>query len=73
MTSNESDETLAMLCHMQLAGGSESLAETIAGLPRPELERLLSLAVASVMDAQNAAEREVKRMSRRLQERQVSD
>ena len=26
-----------MLCHMELAGGAESLAETIAELPRAEL------------------------------------
>ena len=73
MRSDEVDEALAMLCHMELAGGAESLAETIAELPRAELERLLALAVVALMDAQNAAQREVRRMSRPLQERRARD
>jgi hypothetical protein len=66
---DEVDEQLAMLCHMELAGGEESLADTISGLPRAELERLLAIAVVELMDAKNEAEREVARMARRLQER----
>lgn len=66
---NEVDEVLALLCHTELAGGEESLSEAIAHLPREELERLLAIAVVELMDAQNAAEKQIARMARRLQER----
>jgi hypothetical protein len=69
MAQGEVDEQLAMLCHIELAGGAESLAETVADLPRTELERLLCIAVVELMDAQNRAEREIARMGRRLKER----
>ena len=68
MAQHDVDEQLAMLCHMQLAGGDE-----IPDLPRPELERLLSVAVVSLMDAKGEAEREVSRMARRLQQRRSQD
>lgn len=42
MAPREVDPQLALLCHTELAGGAESLAEAVADLPRPELERLLS-------------------------------
>lgn len=70
MAGKEVDEALALLCHTDLAGGEESLAEAIALLPRDELERLLAIAVVELMDAQNAAETQIARMARRLQERQ---
>ncbi|MEQ7125371.1 hypothetical protein ABN034_12715 [Actinopolymorpha sp. B11F2] len=69
MAAREVDEQLAMLCHMELAGGEESLAETVADLPRPELERLLCLAVVELMDSQHDTEKQVSRMARRLQQR----
>ncbi len=69
MATGEIDEQLAMLCHTELASGAEGLAETIADLPRPDLERLLALAVVELMDAQNRAAGEVTRMARRLQDR----
>lgn len=65
----EVDEQLAMLCHMELAGGEESLAETVAGLSRPELERLLCLAVVELMESQQDAEKQISRMARRLQQK----
>lgn len=69
MAAREVDEQLAMLCHMELAGGDESLAETVTDLPRPELERLLCLAVVKLMESQQDAEKQVERMARRLQQR----
>ncbi len=66
MAEREIDEQLAMLCHMELAGGAESLAETVADLPRSELERLLCLAVVEVMDARTEADRRIARMAERL-------
>lgn len=58
-----------MLYNLELAGGEESLAEAVADLPRPELERLLCLAVVELLDSQHAAEQAMTRMARRLQER----
>jgi hypothetical protein len=55
MALGEVDEQLAMLCHMAFAGGEEPLAAVVADLPRPELERLLCLAIVELMDAQDAA------------------
>jgi hypothetical protein len=68
MTAREVDEHLAMLCHTELAGGGESLAGVVGDLPRPELERLLCLAVVELMDSQHDAEKQIARMARRLQE-----
>ncbi len=59
----------AMLCHMELAGGSEALAETVAAL-RAEMERLLRLAVVEIVDLQHDVDPDVSRVARRLQERQ---
>lgn len=73
MESGEIDEQLAMLCHTEIAGGAESLAGAVASLPRPELERLLSLAVVALLDAENRADREITRMARRLQERRSKE
>jgi hypothetical protein len=53
----------------ELAGGQESLAETVADLPRPELERLLCLAIVELMESQQDAEKQVSRIARRLQEK----
>lgn len=58
-----------MLCHMELAGGQESLAEAVADLPRSELERLLCLAIVELMESQQDAEKQVSRIARRLQEK----
>lgn len=69
MAAREVDEQLAMLCHMELAGGEESLSETVADLPRSELERLLCLSVVELMEAQNDADKQVRRMAGRLQEK----
>ncbi len=69
MAPREVDEQLAMLCHMELAGGEETLAETVAGLSRPELERLLRLAVIELMETQQDVERQTSRMARRLQQK----
>ncbi len=69
MGRDEVDEQLAMLCHMELAGGEESLAEAISELSRPELERLLAITVVAFMDSNDKAERDVARMARRLQQR----
>ena len=69
MAAREVDEQLAMLCHMELAGGEESLAETVADLPRPELERLLCLAVVELLETQQDADKQVSRMAHRLQEK----
>jgi hypothetical protein len=69
MAEREVGEQLAMLCHMELAGGEESLAETVADLPRPELERLLCLAVVELMESQHEADKQVSRMARRLQQK----
>lgn len=66
MPQREVDEQLAMLCHMELAGGTESLTEVVADLPRPELERLLCLAVVELLETQRDGEREVARMARRV-------
>lgn len=71
MTGRDVDEALAMLCHMELAGGTESLTSAIADLPRDELERLLAIAVVELMEAQGDAERQVARLARRLQERRA--
>jgi hypothetical protein len=60
----------AMLCHMELAGGSEALAETVAALPRAEMERLLRLAVVEIVELQHDVDQDVSRVARRLQERQ---
>lgn len=68
MGAGSSDEQLAMLCHTELASGAEGLAQLISDLPRPELERLLALAVTELMDAHDRAEREIARAMRRLQE-----
>jgi hypothetical protein len=69
MAAREVDEQLAMLCHTELAGGAESLAETVAALRRAELERLLCLAIVELLDSQHDAEKKVARMARRLQQR----
>lgn len=69
MAARDVDEQLAMLYNLELAGGEESLAEAVADLPRPELERLLCLAVVELLDSQHAAEQAMTRMARRLQER----
>lgn len=69
MAEREVDEQLAMLCHMELAGGAESLADTVADLPRAEVERLLCLAVVELMDSQQDAEKQIARMARRLQQK----
>lgn len=69
MGPDEVDEQLAMLCHVELAGGEESLADAISELPRAEFKRLLAFAVVELMNAKNQAQREVARMARRLQER----
>lgn len=71
MAAREVDEQLAMLCDMELAGGAESLAETVADLPRPELERLLCLAVVELMESQQDADNQVSRMARRLQQKRL--
>ncbi len=71
MAAREVDEQLALLCHMELAGGEESLAETVADLPRPELERLLCLAVVELMESHHDAEKQVSRMARRLQQKRA--
>lgn len=71
MTSREVDEQLAMLCQMELAGDEDTLPGIVADLPRPELERLLCLAVVELMDTQHDAEKQIARMARRLQEHRV--
>ncbi|KRB75122.1 hypothetical protein ASE01_17335 [Nocardioides sp. Root190] len=58
-----------MLCHTELAGGEDSLAETVDDLPRAVLKRLLCLAVVELMDSSDDAEKQVARMARRLQQR----
>lgn len=68
MTPREVDEQLAMLCHMELAGDEDTLLGIVADLPRPELERLLCLAVVALMDCQHDAEKQIERMARRLRE-----
>ena len=68
MTSREVDEQLALLCHMALAGDEDTLPGIVADLPRPDLERLLCLAVLELMDTQHDAETQIARMARRLQE-----
>jgi hypothetical protein len=67
MADREIDEELAMLLHMELAGGAESLAETVADLPRDELERLLCLAVVEVMESREDAERDFARLAQSLE------
>ncbi|GAA3650969.1 hypothetical protein GCM10022237_08400 [Nocardioides ginsengisoli] len=57
-----------MLCHTELAGGEDSLAETVGDLPRAELERLLCLAVVELLDSQHDAEKQIARVARRLQQ-----
>jgi hypothetical protein len=69
MAAREVDEQLAMLCHVELAGGAESLAETVSSLSRAEVDRLLCLAVVALLDAQNDSRTEVERLARRLQRR----
>jgi hypothetical protein len=69
MAAREVDEELAMLCHIELAGGQESLAETVADLPRSDLERLLCLAIGELMESRQDADKQVARMARRLQQR----
>jgi len=71
MGKREVDEQLAILCHMELAGGQESLAEVVADLPRPELERLLCLAIVELLESQQDVDRETAGMARRLQERRA--
>jgi hypothetical protein len=66
MTDREVDPELAWLAHLELEGGTESLEEEIAGLPREELERLLALAVVEIMESRADAEREIARYARRL-------
>lgn len=69
MAAREVDEQLVMLCHVELAGGAESLAETVSSLPRAEIDRLLCLAVVALLDAQNDSRTEVERLARRVQRR----
>lgn len=72
MAPREIDPKLALLCYVEMAGGAESLAEAVADLPRPELERLLCLAAVELMDSQNDAEKQIARMARRLQEKSAA-
>ena len=64
----EIDEQLAMLCHTELGSGAEGLSDLIADLPRAEVDRLLGLAVVELMDCHDRAEKELRRLARRVQE-----
>ena len=50
---------------------SESLASSIADLPREELERLLAVAVAALMESESRAENEIQRFMRRFASREA--
>jgi hypothetical protein len=63
------DEQLALLAHLELEGGTESLEAAIEELPREELERLLALAVVEIMESRADAERQIARWTRKLRER----
>ncbi len=66
MADRKIDETLATLCHLELAGGPESLDEAVRDLPKAELERLLALAVVEIMESRADAERDFERLRRRF-------
>jgi hypothetical protein len=65
----EIDEKLAWLCHIEDEGGVESVEIDVADMPRDELERLLVLAVAEIMESRADAEREIARYARRMNAR----
>lgn len=66
MADREIDETLATLCHLELAGGAEALDEAVRDLSKAELERLLALAVVEIMESRSDAERDFERLRRRF-------
>jgi hypothetical protein len=69
MTERELDEALAMLCHLDIAAGPEGVADAVADMPKPELERLLVLAVAEILEARSDVEHDLTRLARRLEQR----
>jgi hypothetical protein len=68
VANREVDEQLAYLCHLEIAGGGEALALHIADLPREQVDRLLCLAVAEILELTDDVRDEVARLARRVQE-----
>lgn len=66
MREGTDDEQFAWLMQAEIAAGAEGLAEAVGDLSRNELERLLCYAVVRVTDLQDEADREMERLTRRL-------
>ena len=69
MAERELDPALAMLCHVDIGSGPEGVADAVAEMDRTEVERLLVLAVAEILEARSDAERDFARLARRFEQR----
>jgi hypothetical protein len=63
----EVSEQLALLCDVRLEGGPEGFEAALEDMSRAEIESLFVEAVDALLDAQTKHEREIRRLTQRLQ------
>jgi hypothetical protein len=63
----EVSEQLALLCDIRLEGGPEGFEAELEDMSRADLESLFGEAVDVLLDAQTKHEREIRRLTQRLQ------
>jgi hypothetical protein len=63
----EVSEQLTLLCDIRLEGGPEGFEAELQNMPRADIESLLGEAVDALLDAQTKHEREIRRLTQRLQ------
>jgi hypothetical protein len=63
----EVSEQLALLCDVRLEGGPEGFEAELEDMSRADIELLFGEAVDALLDAQTKHEREIRRLTQRLQ------